>query len=391
MRGKEKCELLKDIRRKIAEQYGLTYHPTECTHEGDCRGTCPRCDAELEDVQRQVEEKGINDIEVQRIFSARVDDFSDLEEQGDDHRLEGDAMPPVDPIMLQGMPVPPEGTEIPERTVTPKKKKVFFKECAIASWNFHDPEDFWDELCEGAELVLIREKGNPHDKNAVAVAFAGDYSGDPDDFDFDFIIGYVPRTENELIAQMMDMGWADAFTAEITTVNNYGPYANRLRMTIYIQSKDELEEVPHTFAVHLDDEGYKDIQDELMNKGFSYFRWGGYPVWEHKLPNEGDKVVLIHHEGDDTALYLMRVIATEEARVSFFSPDPDELHRVDDCCPFILTNIIGPLKVATSALRFLEGESVENGYTAVPLSLEAEERLISIITNKTTSYIDENN
>lgn len=300
-------------------------------------------------------------------------------------------MTPDDPIMLRGMPALPKETEIPERPVALKKKKVFFKECAIAGWNFHDPEDFWDELCEGAELALIREKGNPHDKNAVVVAFAGDYDGDPNDFDFDFIIGYVPRAENELIAQMMDMGWADAFTAEITTVNNYGPYADRLRMTIYIQSKDEVEEIPHTFVVRLDDEDYKDMQDELINKGVAYFRWGGFPIWKRNLPNEGDKVVFIHHEGDDTDLYLMRIIATEEDRVSFFITDPDELHREDDCCPFILTNIIGPLKVQASVLRFLEGESIENGYTEVPLSQEAEEKLISIIINKTTSYIDENN
>lgn len=100
MRGKEKCELLKDIRRKIAEQYGLTYHPTECIHEGDCRGTCPHCDAELKDLQHRLDEKGIDDIELQRIFSARVDEFSDLNEREYVHILEGDVMPPDDPIML---------------------------------------------------------------------------------------------------------------------------------------------------------------------------------------------------------------------------------------------------------------------------------------------------
>ena len=33
---------------------------------------------------------------------------------------------------------------------------------------------------------------------------------------------------------MMDMGWGDAFTAELTTVKNSGAYDERLRMTIYI-------------------------------------------------------------------------------------------------------------------------------------------------------------
>ena len=55
--GKEMCEVLKSMRKKIAEQYGLVYEPTECNHEGSCQGTCPRCDAELRDLQRQLEEK----------------------------------------------------------------------------------------------------------------------------------------------------------------------------------------------------------------------------------------------------------------------------------------------------------------------------------------------
>ena len=57
--GKEMCEVLKSMRKKIAEQYGLVYEPTECHHEGNCQGTCPRCDAELRDLQRQLEEKGV--------------------------------------------------------------------------------------------------------------------------------------------------------------------------------------------------------------------------------------------------------------------------------------------------------------------------------------------
>ena len=38
---------LKNIRTYIAEKYGLDYLPSECKHEGDCQGTCPKCDAEL--------------------------------------------------------------------------------------------------------------------------------------------------------------------------------------------------------------------------------------------------------------------------------------------------------------------------------------------------------
>ena len=34
--GKQKCEILKCIRKQIAERYHLVYTPFECKHEGDC-------------------------------------------------------------------------------------------------------------------------------------------------------------------------------------------------------------------------------------------------------------------------------------------------------------------------------------------------------------------
>ena len=37
--GKDKYELLKNIRTYIAEKYGLDYLPSECKPEGDCQGT----------------------------------------------------------------------------------------------------------------------------------------------------------------------------------------------------------------------------------------------------------------------------------------------------------------------------------------------------------------
>ena len=47
MKGKDLCEFLKNVRRKLAEANGISYEPRECTHKGDCPGTCPLCDAEM--------------------------------------------------------------------------------------------------------------------------------------------------------------------------------------------------------------------------------------------------------------------------------------------------------------------------------------------------------
>lgn len=48
MTGKEKCNLLRQIRREIAEANGIIYLTKECDYKGDdCPGTCPICDAEV--------------------------------------------------------------------------------------------------------------------------------------------------------------------------------------------------------------------------------------------------------------------------------------------------------------------------------------------------------
>lgn len=53
-RGKRICETLKGIRREIAEANEIDYQPTECTHEGDCAGTCPKCESETRWLERQL-------------------------------------------------------------------------------------------------------------------------------------------------------------------------------------------------------------------------------------------------------------------------------------------------------------------------------------------------
>ena len=43
---KETCRELKQVRAKIAEDLEIDLHQTECTYEGYCSGTCPKCKGE---------------------------------------------------------------------------------------------------------------------------------------------------------------------------------------------------------------------------------------------------------------------------------------------------------------------------------------------------------
>lgn len=47
MSGKRTCKILKDIRRRIAEENDIAYVTSECKYQGECAGTCPRCEAEV--------------------------------------------------------------------------------------------------------------------------------------------------------------------------------------------------------------------------------------------------------------------------------------------------------------------------------------------------------
>lgn len=56
-RGKQTCKILKEIRRQIAEANDIEFITSECQYQGDCLGTCPKCEAEVRYLEQQLERK----------------------------------------------------------------------------------------------------------------------------------------------------------------------------------------------------------------------------------------------------------------------------------------------------------------------------------------------
>ena len=54
MLGKKKCRILKEIRQKIADENDIPYVTHECKFQGECKGTCPRCESELRYLEDQL-------------------------------------------------------------------------------------------------------------------------------------------------------------------------------------------------------------------------------------------------------------------------------------------------------------------------------------------------
>ncbi|MBQ8954476.1 MAG: hypothetical protein IJ048_10200 [Clostridia bacterium] len=57
MTGKQKCKILKEIRAEIAKQNDITLVIEECTHKGECRGTCPCCESEVRYLEAELEKR----------------------------------------------------------------------------------------------------------------------------------------------------------------------------------------------------------------------------------------------------------------------------------------------------------------------------------------------
>lgn len=226
-------------------------------------------------------------------------------------------------------------------------------ECPVAGIGFHDIDDVWDELYVGAKIALVRERCNKYDRNAVAVALADDYDGDPDGFDFNFILGYIPRTCNSAIAAILDMGHGDIIEAEISEMNDHAPYPERLHITVYVKAKTPLPPSDNRLRIcSFEEDGWNAFADDVWRKGVALFRWGGFPPWELDLPKKGDKVAFVHKAEETAALYLMTVIATGDDCAPYVE-NVEDLHRVDDCNPYALTVVKGPVSVKNEELGFL--------------------------------------
>ena len=57
MLGKKKCKILREIRRQIASENDIPFVTEECRYQGECKGTCPKCESELGYLEAQMEKR----------------------------------------------------------------------------------------------------------------------------------------------------------------------------------------------------------------------------------------------------------------------------------------------------------------------------------------------
>lgn len=57
MIGKDKCKYLREIRKRIASENDIKLVTEECTYKGECKGTCPRCEAEVRYLESELDRR----------------------------------------------------------------------------------------------------------------------------------------------------------------------------------------------------------------------------------------------------------------------------------------------------------------------------------------------
>ena len=107
-------------------------------------------------------------------------------------------------------------------------RKKFFKDCYLAGRKYHEADEVWNQLEVGTKLQLVRDLDNRYDVNAVALTFKAEYGED-------YLIGYIPQTENEVLALFLEMGWTDMFECRISKIDPNAFSERQIKLTIKVK------------------------------------------------------------------------------------------------------------------------------------------------------------
>ncbi len=99
--------------------------------------------------------------------------------------------------------------------------RLLVQSSPLAGLRYYAAAELWAELKVGDALELRRERDNPHDANAVAVAWRGRK------------LGYVPRRENAALAWGLDRGVP--LRARISRLAKHPNPARRLQFEVFME------------------------------------------------------------------------------------------------------------------------------------------------------------
>ncbi|MCS7171733.1 MAG: HIRAN domain-containing protein [Aquificaceae bacterium] len=99
-------------------------------------------------------------------------------------------------------------------------REVLLLRTRLAGYRYYSADSLYPYMKLGEELSLRREPYNPYDHKAVEVLWKGHK------------IGYLPREDNSVIAQLMDRG--ENLRAIISELAGTERYWERIRIEVYL-------------------------------------------------------------------------------------------------------------------------------------------------------------
>ena len=107
----------------------------------------------------------------------------------------------------------------------PYEPTRYYADFHIAGFAYYDGLDFIEELTLGKQVDLIPEPTNPHDADAVVIAYNGRK------------IGYVPKQYNTELSKFLYFGHGDIFEARIQYLNKESHPERQFRVVVKIKDK----------------------------------------------------------------------------------------------------------------------------------------------------------
>ena len=102
--GKRICQALKNIRKRIADANEIPFEIEECTHKGDCPGTCPKCESDLRYLMESINQR---EQEGKPVVVDSLMSDAELRQAFDIKPICPESPQEPEEFVLQGMPVPP--------------------------------------------------------------------------------------------------------------------------------------------------------------------------------------------------------------------------------------------------------------------------------------------
>ncbi len=166
---KEKCKELKKVRAKIAADLGVALHQRECTYEGYCSGTCPKCMQEelmlnAAIARKQLEESNLKS----RVAAAGLTTVAAVCLSGcnvtDSHQLDGDMqyIPEETVEPMEGEVIEPDMEILEGKLVIPETPEVESSESKVPEVELPETEIPESESAEpdGTESAVVELEGD---------------------------------------------------------------------------------------------------------------------------------------------------------------------------------------------------------------------------------------